>query len=373
MVSLPTYLDGEQDSNTILARMKAAVAAIAPDLDLSEGSYIHDSLAPSAIELALAAMWAQQVLIRGFASTTFGAYLDLRAEEHGVTRLAAVAAKGTVTFTGTPGTVVPLGTRVSTASAGGTAAVVFATDAEVTVGVGGTVNAAVTAVTAGSSGNVVAASITFISSAIAGIASVTNAAPTTGGADAETDATLLTRYLQKVRNPSSSGNKADYINWAMEVAGVGGASVVPLWNGAGTVKVAILKADKTSADAALVTAVQNYIDPAPGNGEGKAPIGATVTVVAATAVQINVTATLTIAAGYDAASVKAAAEANIEAYLKSLAFAQDNDVLFARVGNAIIDTVGIQDYAGLQVNGGVANIVIANTEVAVKGVITLLP
>jgi uncharacterized phage protein gp47/JayE len=106
-------------------------------------------------------------------------------------------------------------------------------------------------------------------------------------------------------------------------------------------------------------------------GEGKAPIGAAVTVVAATAVQINVTATLTIAPGYDAASVKAAVEANIDAYIKSLAFAQDNDVLYSRVGNAIIDTVGVQDYSGLLVNGGTANVVIGDTEVAVKGVITL--
>jgi len=368
VADLPVYLQDEQNDTTILQRMKDALPA---DLDASEGSFLHDALAPAAIELAQAAAWAQEVLRRGFARTTFGAYLDLRAEEHGVTRLPATRARGTVTFTGTPNTVIPAGTRVSTASTPTAAAQVFTTDAEATIGGGGTVDVTVTAEVAGSAGNVAAGRITFVTTPVAGVSSVTNAAPTTGGTDKETDAALLARYLQRVRNPSSSGNKADYINWAMEVSEVGGVSVVPLWNGPGTVKVAIIKTDKTPADAALVAAVQAYIDPDPGMGEGKAPIGAAVTVVAATAVQINVTATLTIAPGYDAASVKVAVEANIDAYIKSLVFAQDNDVLYSRVGNAIIDTVGVQDYSGLLVNGGTANVVIGDTEVAVKGVITL--
>jgi uncharacterized phage protein gp47/JayE len=371
MADLPVFLQNEQSATVILAREKASVAAIAPDLDVNEGGYIHDALAPTAIELAIAAQWAQQVLARGFAATTFGAYLDLRAEERGITRLPAVAAKGTVTFTGTPAAVIPAGTRLSTASTSSVVAIAFTTDAEVTIGAGGTVNAAVTAEVAGTSGNVAAGKITFLSAPIAGVTSVTNAAPTTGGLAVEIDAALLARYLQRVRNPSSSGNKADYINWAMECAGVGGVSVVPLKGGAGTVSVAIIGADKAPALPALVAAVQAYIDPDPGMGEGRAPIGATVTVEAATAVVITVSATLTIAAGYDAASVKAAAQAAIESYIKSLAFTADNDVRVTRIGNAIGDTAGVQDYSLLLVNGGAANVVIGDQEVAVPGVITL--
>ncbi len=106
-------------------------------------------------------------------------------------------------------------------------------------------------------------------------------------------------------------------------------------------------------------------------GDDKAPVGARVTVEPATAVLINVSATLTIAAGYNAESVKAAVTQTITDYIKSLAFTDDNDVRYVRIGNAILDTQGVTDYSNLTVNGGDVNIAIENQEVAVTGVVTL--
>lgn len=106
-------------------------------------------------------------------------------------------------------------------------------------------------------------------------------------------------------------------------------------------------------------------------GEGKAPIGAKVTVEPAAAVLINVSATLTIASGYNADSVKSAITENIRAYIKSLAFADDNDARYARIGTAILDTQGVLDYSNLLVNGGTANVAIGPQEVAVLGTVTL--
>ena len=70
--------------------------------------------------LSEAALWAQELLRRGFASTAASSdpnfrseELDLRAGEHGITRRAAVAAQGTVRFTA-PGKAVPAGTVVAT-------------------------------------------------------------------------------------------------------------------------------------------------------------------------------------------------------------------------------------------------------------------
>ena len=60
------------------------------------------------------------------------------------------------------------------------------------------------------------------------------------------------------------------------VEGVGAVKVFPLWNGRGTVKVVITGPDLTEAPEALVRKVQEYIDPEPGMGKGKAPVGATV-------------------------------------------------------------------------------------------------
>ncbi len=520
-LELPTYLT-DQTEEEIRQRM---LDALPSDLDLSEGSFLWDAIAPAAIELALAAVWAQQVLERGFARTTFGSYLDLRAEEHGLTRRAAASATGYVTFSGTPGSQVPAGTQVSTAGTESVPAVVFATTEDASIGDGGTATVPVEAVEAGAEGNVAAGTITFLVEPIPGITSVTNEAATSGGLDEESDQSLLARYLQKVRSPSAGGNKADYANWALEVAGVGGVSVVPVRDGPGTVSIAVIDSDKEPADQTLVDAVQDYIAPPwtneveaedmtaagfgvsvdatqdddtgdsvkmiydaggegsithenlhallqqPGvwqvrvrvkvdvaegsadllrvgvwnastgawakvspssgtdavatltagdlatvfdhvlqqfywngqdqlelrvtrlqadtattvwvdrvvyrstfskdTGEGKAPVGARVTVEPATAVVVSVSATLTIASGYNADSVKAAVQQNLEDYVKSLAFADDNDVRYVRVGQAILDTPGVKDYADLLVNGGSSNVAVGVQEVAVLGTVTL--
>lgn len=110
MTVLPNYLS-EQTEEAIRGRM---LGSLPSDLDKSEGSFMWDALAPVSIELALAAIQSQEVLRRGFAGTTYGPYLDLRCAEHGVTRKAAVKAAGTVRFTGSPGTLVPQGTRIGT-------------------------------------------------------------------------------------------------------------------------------------------------------------------------------------------------------------------------------------------------------------------
>lgn len=521
MASLPEYLT-DQTFETILQRL---LDQLPSDWDKSEGSFVYDIMAALALVLAQDADWAQQVLERGFASTTFGDYLTLRAEEHGIIRKPATKATGIVTFTGTPGALVPAGTRVSTASTETEPAIVFVTDTDATISESGTVDVTVTAEQAGASGNVPAGSIMFVVEPISGVTGVTNNAATSGGADEESDEALLERYLTRVRNPSAGGNKADYVNWALEVQGVGGVSVVPVEDGPGTVSVYIVDTDKKPASQSIVDAVQNHIAPPhiiteeqttlttsgygvstdtqtdatdgtalkmiynasgegaakrldlgnvlpqPGiwqarvklkvnntsgtntlveigvwnlstgtwakkspsstenavvtfsasqlstsfvekivefywngqdrielritrkqtdtattiwidnvtyrstfskdDGSGRAPIGARVSVRPANAVLINVEATLSIMPGYNPDSVKSTVIENLKSYIKSIAFADNNDVLYSRVGQVILDTTGVQDYSNLLVNGGTSNVSIADNEVAVLNTVTL--
>lgn len=364
MAALPEYLT-DQTEEEIRQRM---LDSVPDDLDKSEGSYIWDSLSPAAIQFALAAIWAQEVLKRGFASTTFGDYLDLRCEEHGLTRKPAVKATGQVTFTGVENTTIPAGTPVATPadSASGQSSVQFVTTAEVIIPGGQTTVAAnIEASEAGSSGNVSPDTITIMVTPVSGITAVNNALATGGGTDTETDADLLARFYAKVQTPGTSGNKADYLNWALEVAGVGAAQVVPLWNGAGTVKVFLLGADKKPAGAQIVTDTQNYISPDPAIGEGKAPIGATVTVVAATPVEITVTATVVLTGAKTLQQVTDLLKASLIDYLGDIAFTSDPLVRYVRIGSLLLDTEGVQDYSNLQVNGGTANINIETGQVAV--------
>ncbi|GEO26220.1 hypothetical protein AAC03nite_20050 [Alicyclobacillus acidoterrestris] len=517
--ALPSWLDDQLDSDAILQDM---LQDVPDDLDKSKAGFVWDALAPASIKFALAASWAQQMLQRGFAQTTFGTYLDYRGGEHGISRFLAQPATGQVTFTGTPGTLIPSGTRVSTVSTDTTQAVFFDTQADATIGSDGTVTVAVTAEDAGTGGNVPANSITLLGDTIDGISSLTNSAATTGGLDDEDDDSYLARYLTKVQNPSSGGNKADYINWAMEVAGVGGVSVIPVRDGPGTVSIAIINTDKVPASQDLVDAVQNYIAPpwvdtlqAPsmtigGNGvsidttqtdasqgqsvkmvydagghgtltqdiqatlqqpgiwqarvsvkvdattdstddllqigvfnvtanswcgvspsdntacdvtykasdlstafaqyivtfywngeddvqfqatrltsdatttvwvdtvtlqstfstdqgDGKAPIGARVTVEPAGLVSINVSAQLILVDGYDRSSVESAVSVSITNYLRTLAFSDMNEVLYNRIGDAILNTLGVEDHQGLTVNGSTANIPVGAQQVAVLG------
>ena len=364
MPELPEYLQ-DQTFEAILQRMLNALPA---DLDKSEGSFIYDALAPVAAELAQAVMWAQEVLRRGFAQTTFGEYLDLRAAEHGVYRRPAVKATGQVVFTGTPGTIIPAGTQVSTVGNEAAPAVFFVTIEDVTIGPDGTVTANIEAVEVGASGNVAAGAISLLAQPLHGVSSVNNPMPTSGGLDEESDESLLERLLLQVQYPPGTGNKYDYERWAKEVPGVGEAKCIPLWNGPGTVKVIITDSNGAPAGAELIQQVQEYIAPTSGQGEGKAPIGASVTVEAPGVVTVDINVTLFYQPGYDPVAVKANLETALASYINGLGIGET--VRYAAIGKIIFETKGVSDYSGLLINGGTGNIVVPENGKAVLGMVT---
>lgn len=280
------------------------------------------------------------------------------AQYRGIDRRAATRAKGILTVTGT-GTV-PAGAIFE--STGG---VRFR--AAETVEVVGSGTVAIEAVALGAAGNVPAACITELPVTIQGIVSVTNDAPTTDGYDEEDDDTLRDRYYTNVREPPTSGNKAHYKAWALDVAGVGGVKVFPLARGDWTVDVVIVDTERKPADDALVSRVQAYIDPgSTGLGEGQAPIGAHCYVERAQGLPVALTLTVMLASGYEAASVTEAVSAAVSAYLSDIAFVQDY-VSYAKIGSAINDVPGVLDFRDLLVGGGVANIPVGARQVAVLG------
>jgi len=368
VATLPDYLN-DQTEEEIMNRMLKRVPA---DIDKAEGSFIWDSLAPTAFELFEASLWAQQVLARGFASTTFDEYLDLKVGEYGLTRRPAVKANGSAQFLGTTGTVIPAGTQVATAADAVTAtpSILYETKVQVVIDSEGAALASIIAVEPGKQGNVPAGAITIITTPIAGITNVTNVADLLGGADPELDESLLNRFYTKVRNPGTSGNKANYIQWALEIPGVGGVQVESLWNGPGTVRVVLIDTDKRAASQEIVDAVKEYIDPTAGVGEGRAPIGAKATVSAAEEVPINISAKLTLASGATLQEVKDLITSGSTAYLKTLAFV-DPLVRHTRVAAILLDIPPIIDFENLTINGGTANIEIQPDQVAVMGTVSV--
>lgn len=279
-------------------------------------------------------------------------------QRKGVIRKAATYATGQITVTGT-GTVTK-GDLFETPNG-----VQFAAAETVDITDSGTVN--IKAVQAGNVGVVGSGTITQMPVTIAGINSCANAEPTHDGYDAESDGALRERYYTALRTPPSSGNKYSYENWALEVEGVGAAEVFPLARGDNTVDVVIIDSDMQPASPQLVAAVQAYIDPdSSGKGEGTAPMGAHCYVSAAEALNIDVSAKFRISGTQT--ETEAAVKEAIKKYLASIAFTGEN-VSYAQIGNAIIDTAGVIDYENLTVNSGTANISVADRKVAVLGTV----
>lgn len=368
-MTLPDFLTQETEA-AILARM---LTRIPDDLDVSEGEYVYDVLSAVAGEIAQIKADMVEYHGRGFISTTFGEYLDLKGEESGFPRRAGAKAVGQVRFTGMVGTVITPGTIVSTTAdaVSGIPAIEFVTLAKVIIPEDGSIIANIEAIEAGAAGNVLAGAINVLSTPISGIAAVTNDLATNGGANIESDKTYQARLLQALQETRTSGNKADYMRWVMDIPGVGAAQVEPHWNGHGTVKVYLLGTDKQPVNVEVVNAAQAYIDPTSGVGDGMAPICASATVVSATGVNINVAASVTRNGTKTLAEIKAAFEAALVDYLQGIAFTDDPTVRYVRIGSMLLDTLGVQDYSGLTINGGTGNVAISLGQVGVKGTVTL--
>ncbi|SHN73111.1 baseplate J/gp47 family protein [Desulfitobacterium chlororespirans] len=205
------------------------------------------------------------------------------------------------------------------------------------------------------------------------IEAITVAAPGfTGGRDPETAEQLRQRLLLMRRSPGTSGNKAQYLKWALSIPGVGGAYVEPLWDGRGTVKVYLIDTAKQPVSPAIAEEVQGFIDPLPhGSGSGVAPIGAVVTVVAAPEVTINVEAVVALTPGKNLGEVTEEFTVGMHNYFKAIAYSADPTVRIAKIGNILLDISGIMDYSQLSINGESGNITVLPGAVAVLGTVNL--
>lgn len=277
-------------------------------------------------------------------------------QRKGLTRKAATYAVGVLQVQGT-GTVTT-GDLFETENG----AQFAATETVETVGSG---NVEIMAVAAGNAGVVGAGTITQMPVTLAGIVACNNPEPTHDGYDAESDDSLRQRYYAKIRTPDSGANKYAYRNWALEVPGVGDAEVFPLGHGANTVDVVIIDTDRLPASSDLVADVQAYIDPeSSGRGEGRAMMGAHCYVSSAAGQTINLTGKLIINGNQTA--VEATAKAAVKRYLVSIAYS-GYSVSYAQINSAILETAGVLDVENLTVNGGMANIAVAERSVAVLG------
>lgn len=229
-------------------------------------------------------------------------WLAVHARLWGIDRVAATRATGTVTLTGTEGTAIAAGTRMSLSGSR------WQTTTAATVGSGGSVSAAVEAVTAGSGGNRAAGAELSLETAIVGLTSQVATVGTgglTGGSDLEDVETWRGRVVARIRQPPHGGADFDYATWATDW-GAARVAVHRSWIGAGTVGVVFAMTDAYGAlrvpTTDEVAALQAEIDE-------KRPVTATVIVLACMLKTVDVTVEVSPWSTAVETAVKAAAAA----------------------------------------------------------------
>jgi len=215
------------------------------------------------------------------------------------------------------------------------------------------INLAAGAVATGTAGNVSPGAVTSLDTVITQVYSVNNPAAFQGGQEEESDDDFRVRILGEYVGTSGGGNQADYRRW---VAGQGieRVTVVPVWDGPGTVLVVLMQQDGSPVLSSEVDTIQAYLDPTPGEGEGQAPIGATVTVTTSTLLPIDITCEVIPQAGYSldgAGSTIATRTAILTSIANYLATLGPGDkVVFEHI-QACFFVPGVLDISATVVNG----------------------
>lgn len=327
--------------------LRGMLDRVPDDMDKRDGSVIYDALAPTAYFLAQQDFQLQHFPDLVFLDKAVGDYLDRIADAHNVLRKKATASRRKIKTSG----VVPIGTRWAINE------LVFVISAELVSGESYEAECE----TAGDIGNRYRGAMQPISN-ISGVnAELTDIIA--AGTEAEKDDALRKRIYEVVQKPSTSGNKYDYYNWAMECDGVGAAKVFPLASGPGTVKVIVADANMSAAGTGLVQEVKDHI-------EELRPIGADVTVASVVEKAVNVSASIKLRAGMNLGVVQDAFRTGLASYLRKEAMDMAY-VSLARVGNLLLGTDGIEDYSELLLNGIPRNVTLSDEEIAVAGTVTL--
>lgn len=287
-------------------------------------------------------------------------FLYRHAAVYGLSLIQPAAASGTIAFSGLAGSPIPQGTEAKIQGVGGVA---FVTTAAGTVGAGGTVNVPAQASLAGSAGNQATGTALTLTSAPPGVQSTAQVIAMNGGADLETDVSLLARLLDIRKNPPAGGNQYDYIRWAKEVPGVARAFCYPLRRGADTTDVAIVPAGGGSASAQLLSDVFTYI-------ENLRPVGGDVLVFSPAQVAVDVAAALVRDANTTLATATPVIQAALAAYFAPLI--PGSTVYRTKLSSLISDQAGIVD---LTLTAPAANVVTlvdaTHLQMPVLGTVTL--
>ena len=341
----------------ILQRMLKRVSTSYPNLDTRQGSVIYNALAPAAIELAIAYTELDNVLNESFVDTASRPYLYLACEEMGIDTSVFDPSVGT--FQGEFDVEVPIGSRWNCDLYNYIVEELIGQDEETNY-----YKYKLTCETLGSAPNSVTGTLTAITTIPSGLTYAQLTECLIEGEDASTDDEIRAAYYEYIDSAASDGNIGQYERWCAEYDGIGNHKIIPLWNGANTVKVSILSTSNRAASDELIASFQEYLDPGTtGMGDGEAPIGAFVTVSTATEVPIDVACEINLRSGYSSVPD---IDGALENYFSSVAY-ERTLLSYMNIGAVILAVDGIDSISNLTINGGTADITVGNEEIPIVG------
>ena len=198
------------------------------------------------------------------------------------------------------------------------------------------------------------------------------------GDDDENKESLYKRYIESFTSQSFAGNIAAYKEKFASIQGVGGSKIYPTWQGAGTVKAALISSENTAVSSYLIEQIKKGAVPDKGAGYGWVPIGHNLTIESVKEVIVAVSTQITYGSGYSSANLAENIKAKIQGYLKSIAEAwKEGDehteaiIYISRLESAILDVQGVLDVNNTSLNGNSSNLTLQSDEIPKMGEVVL--
>lgn len=348
------------ENNTFETILNAMLARVPTSIDKREGSFIYDSLAPTAVELQNMYIQSDYVLNETFADTASRENLIRRAAERGITIQPATNAIVKGEFT--PNTLeIPIGSRFSLDEFN------YSVTEKISDGI-----YKLQCEEAGANANFKFGQLIPIDY-INGLQYAEITSVLIPGEDEESTESLRERYFANLENQAFGGNITDYKQKVNSLSGTGGVKVYPVWNGGGTVKLVIINSDFQKPSDELISATQTAIDPIQNQGQGLgiAPIGHVVTVVGVNETVLNIASEFTLQNGYQWADVETNIKSTIQNYFDELNSTwADSENLIVRISQLetrLLNIYGIIDIANTKINNVAENFVLNADSIAILG------
>lgn len=362
------------DSPTLLQRMAAQIqSGVTQVINLNTGTVLL-AFIESVRDIA---MWLQslvmQLLQASRLSTASSTDVDSFVADFGLTRLAAVASTGAVTFARTTTTqqaTIPPGTQLQTAD--GTQSFTVIGDTTKTawnvsanayiIPISTTsITASVRAVNAGIQGNVLANTITTLNQPIQGVQTVTNASAYANGVDAETDTALKARFALYVSGLRSGIKAAVGSAIASLQQGIQYSLTENMTYG-GVTQNGYFYVVINPSTSPLQTAVYSAVD-------AVRPLGSTFGVFAATTLTANISMTATAATGYTHAQIVTSITAAVQAFILGLGLGKP--LYWSQLYAVAYAVPGVLEVTVMTINSGTSDLTATAQQVIASGAVVV--